>query len=113
MTPEDMRKLREFFDSPAGRRMMGEMNRAFDVRPMSCDEPVAFWRDASTGERLEVEAACVDPLDPLRAFPAPRPPKPLARPVSPWPAIIAAILSTAAFAMLIAWYVSAALKAHS
>lgn len=112
MTPEDMRKLREFFDSPAGRRMMGELNRAFDVPPMSLDEPEAFWRDKD-GNRIEAEGASAEPIDPLRPFPTPRPPEILARPVSPWPAIIAAIIATAGFATLIAWYVSSALKAHA
>lgn len=39
MTPEDVRKLREFFDSPAGRRMMGQINRAYDLRPITDSQP--------------------------------------------------------------------------
>lgn len=115
MTAEDVRKLREFFDSPAGKRMLGEINKAFDVPPMSIDQPEAFWRDMD-GNRIEAEAYCADPLDPLRPFPAPRPtspPIPVDHRVSPRFVIIAAILSTIACAGVIAWFVSAALKAHS
>ena len=122
MSEADRIALRAFFASPAGLAVLGqvaqsrissELNRAI----LDHAQPEDFWRDSATGERLDLpsdlEAASADPLDPLRLFPAPKPPNPLARPVSPWPFILVTILSTVACATLIAWFVASALKAHA
>lgn len=117
MTPEDQAKLREFFDSPAGRRMIGEMNRAFDVPPLTERRGENFWRDHATGQPLDMEATSMDPLDPSRPFPAPRPPKEVARLVSLRTvnivilAIIIIALSFIACASIMAWFIFDALRA--
>lgn len=114
MTQKDRDELRAFFGSPEVRAALDAINRAhYSSLTAQARKEAPFWRDSLTGERLEMEAACTEPLDPSRPFPAPRPPETVARVVSPWPAVIAAILATAGFATLIAWYVSAALRSHA
>jgi len=111
MTSEDMRSLREFLDSPAGKTMLGQINDAFHVPPMSIDQPDDFWRPSppsSTPYPLDTEISNDIPPSHSRTF---RPAHArLARQVSYFPIIIVTILSTAACAAMIGWFVSAALK---
>lgn len=114
MTPDDVRSLREFFDSPEGKRVLGQIQASYEVRPITDQQPEAFWRPSPPGSLPyppDAEVSNETPLDASRTF------RPMfarqARQVSPWLFIIVVILSTAACATMIAWFVSAALKAHS
>lgn len=109
MTPDDVRSLREFFDSAAGRAMLGQIQASMMPRPITSEAPEAFWRPSPPGSLPyppDAEISNEIPLDASRTFRAPF----LARRVSPWPVIIVAVLATLGCATLIAWFVSAALK---
>ena len=114
MTPEDVRSLREFFDSAAGKAMLGQIRAGYEVRPITDSRPEAFWRPSPPGSLpypLDAEVSNEIPPDSSRTF---RPAyAKQARRVSYWPLIIATMICTVACAGLLGWFVSAALKAHS
>lgn len=114
MTADDVRSLREFFDSPEGKRVLGQIQAGYEVRPLTDSPPDAYWRPSPPGSLPyppDAEVSNETALDASRTF------RPMfarqARQVSPWPFIIVVILSTGCCATIIAWFVSAALKAHS
>ena len=116
MSAEDVKAVRDFFDSPAGKAMLGEIQKSFDVPPMSCDEPEVFWRDRD-GNRIEAEGACADPLDPSRPFPAPQQPsipKEVARVTSLRRSmLITMITCTLALGSWLVWIVVETLRSHT
>lgn len=111
MTPDDVRKLREFFDSPAGKRMLGQIQAAHEVRPLTgYPREEHFWRDMD-GNRLEAEAASSEPLDPQRPFPRPMP---LARPVSVnWFMLAAWLTCALSMGGLLGWIVYATIRRYT
>lgn len=114
MTPEDVKALREFFDSPGGKRVLGQIHAGYEVRPITDSQPEAFWRPSPPGSLPyppDAEVSNEIPLDATRTF---RPAyAQQARRVSYWPLIIATMIATVTCAGLLGWFVSAALKAHA
>lgn len=90
MSAEDVLNLRAFLDSPAGDAVMRQVRESYQVQPLTERRGENFWRDCATGEPIpmDTEAACEDPLDPLRPFPTPRPPETVARVVSLRPVML-------------------------
>ncbi len=109
MTPEDVRKLREFFDSPAGCSVLDQINAGYEAKPTA---PECFWRDSS-GNPLpfpdDTEVSSADPINPLRPFPAPVQ-APEAHSMSWRPVIMMALVASVACAGFLGWFVSAALE---
>lgn len=89
MTPEDVKALREFFDSPDGKRVLGQIQSSYEARSITDTQPEAFWCPSPPGSSaypLDAEMSNETPPDSSRMFrpiyeeQAPR--------VSYWPAII-------------------------
>jgi hypothetical protein len=115
MTDADKRALREFFASPHGLAVLGqvaqsmlssELNRALLEEP----EGENFWRDMD-GNRIEAEAASAEPLDPQRPFPRPMP---LARPVSVnWFMLTAWLACVLLMGSLLGWIIFATIREYA
>ena len=74
MTPDDVRSLREFFDSPEGKRVLGQIQASMEVQPLTERRGDNFWRASPPGAApypLEVELTNETPLDALKPFPKP------------------------------------------
>lgn len=112
MTPEDVRHLREFFDSPAGAAVFDQINAGCEFRPLTERRGENFWRDSS-GTPLpfpdDVEAANAVPPDFSRTFR----PVYLARPMSRWPLIITIAVCFSACASALAWAVFDVIRIHA
>lgn len=114
MTPEDIQSVRDFLNSPTGIAMVRKMHESYGPRPLIDTEQPNFWR-ASPKDALpfpdgvEDEASNAIPPDSSRTFR----PMFLARRVSYWPIIIITILATTSCAIMIGWFVSAALEGHA
>lgn len=116
MTPEDLRGMREFFDSPEGKRVLGQIQASMEVQPLTERRGETFWRASPPGATpypLEVELANETAMDATRVFPAPTP---TAHRVSFWRPIIGSlivILCTGAMAVALLRCILAAVGAHS
>ena len=87
MTPDDMRSLREFFDSPEGRRVLGQIQASYEIKPITDSKLEAHWRRSPPGSLLYPPGCEVSneiPLDASRTFKSIQ----QARPMSPWWAIL-------------------------